>query len=351
MRILNQSTEDSEEMSSLASDATPDTQSTGDTSSCDLDSETDTPSSPTSSFGIASPRQDPPASAPKASPVPKLGLSIPRLDLGSGAAGTSAKIAPRAVGAPSTFQPGPLKLDKLQRDTNSPMTRQQPASGRSKIPHLTVELLSPAFKIEADTSGAGSSDITNLQVQCAGKFGVRQDRVQLYALMPISGANNIPDGCDKVAVHVHGSGKRDSIVQLKISLVYLGFRNYLKELSAWLLNFLSFPFPADFSLQAIEEVLSENQKLKSMAAPLSAGNFGGTSNSSELDLLKQEVARLRQRLTSSEMLRHRGQQALQELKEEFETLHFDLLQHTDNVMSARTPRPALELTAGGGGHD
>jgi hypothetical protein len=63
------------------------------------------------------------------------------------------------------------------------------------------------------------------------------------------------------------------------------------------------------------------------------------------------VAHLRQRLMSSEMLRHRGQQALQELKEEFETLHFDLLQHTDNVLSARTPRPTLELTAGGAGHN
>jgi len=91
--------------------------------------------------------------------------------------------------------------------------------------------------------------------------------------------------------------------------------------------------------------------LKSITPALSGGNLAGTNNSSELELLKQEVARLRQRLTSSEMLRHRGQQALQELKEEFETLHFDLLQHTDNVLSARTPRPALELTTGGGGHD
>ncbi|KAL4538734.1 hypothetical protein Ndes2526B_g02982 [Nannochloris sp. 'desiccata'] len=299
-------------MSSLASDATPDTQSTGDTSSCDLDSDTETPSSPTSSFGIASPRQDPPAGAPRTSPVPKLGLSIPRLDLGSGGAGPPVETASRGVGAPPMLKPGPLNLGNLQRDTNSPMTSKQPASGRSKTTQLAVELLSPAFKIEVDTAGAGSSDITNLQVQCAGKFGVRQDRVQLYALMPISNTNYIPDGCENVAVHVHGS---------------------------------------DFSLQAIEEVLSENQKLKSLAPPLLTSNLASTNSSSELELLKQEVARLRQRLTSSEMLRHRGQQALQELKEEFETLHFDLLQHTDNVLSARTPRPALELTAGGTGQD
>jgi len=226
---LNQSTEDSEEMSSLASDATPDTQSTGDTSSCDLDSETDTPSSPTSSFGIASPRQDPPAGAPRASPVPKLGLSIPRLDLSSGGAGTSVETAPRGGGAPSTLKPGPLNLGKLHRDANSPMTGLQPVSGRNKTTHLAVELLSPAFKIEADTSGAGSSDITNLQVQCAGKFGVRQDRVQLYALMPISGTNHIPNGCEKVAVYVHGSGKRASKNAMKdISCLFTRLRKQTK---------------------------------------------------------------------------------------------------------------------------
>jgi hypothetical protein len=99
-------------------------------------------------------------------------------------------------------------------------------------------------------------------------------------------------------------------------------------------------------------VLTENQKLKSIAPSVATAALAtGKANNSELELLKQEVAHLRQRLMSSEMLRHRGQQALQELKEEFETLHFDLLQHTDNVLSARTPRPTLELTAGGNGHD
>ena len=96
-------------------------------------------------------------------------------------------------------------------------------------------------------------------------------------------------------------------------------------------------FCAEFSLQAIEEVLAENQKLAALAA--SAAGPGGSSNTTELESLRQEVAHLRHRLSSSEMLRHRGQQALQELKEEFETLHFDLMQHTDTVLTARTPRP------------
>jgi hypothetical protein len=208
MRILNQSTEDSEEVSSLASDATPDTHSSDDTSSCDLESDTDTPSSPTSSFGIASPRPDPPAPATRASPVPKLGLSIPRLDLGTDGAGTSVETAQRGAGVAPILKPGPLNLSNLQLDGSSPMKAQNTTSGRSRTIQLDVELLSPAFNIVADASVSGSSDLNNLQVECAGKFGVRQDRVELYALMPISSTNSIPEGCEKLAVHVHGSGEQ-----------------------------------------------------------------------------------------------------------------------------------------------
>lgn len=140
-----------------------------------------------------------------------------------------------------------------------------------------------------------------MQRQCAAKLGIRQDRVQLYALVPISSIGDIPstNASGRIAVQVQGSG---------------------------------------FSLQAIEEVLVENKKLAAMAR---SGPSLVSASVSELDLLRKEVAHLRQRLTSSEMLRHRGQQALQELKEEFETLHFDLLQHSDDVMTARTPRPPL----------
>ena len=91
-------------------------------------------------------------------------------------------------------------------------------------------------------------------------------------------------------------------------------------------------------MQAIEDVLVENQKLAAMVSSISKPEPLGPT---ELERLRQEVAHLRHRLTSSELLRHRGQQALQELKEEFETLHFDLMQHTDTVLSARTPRPTL----------
>jgi hypothetical protein len=104
------------------------------------------------------------------------------------------------------IKPGPLNLANLQRDSSSPINAQNISSGRGTPTQLAVELLSPAFTL---ASRPVSRDIHDLQVECAGKFGVRQDRVELYALMPISSAHSIPSGCEKVAVHVHGSGKND----------------------------------------------------------------------------------------------------------------------------------------------
>ncbi len=285
-------------MSSLASEDCPRSPASDGSTSCDLNSgSSDTPGSPGSSCGMASPR--PSAAAPPArpSPVPKLGLAVPRLDLGgsSAAAQPPAPQAPPAIAAPS---PPPLakpSLD-LSRLRTSP-EQAQPSS------HLEVELLSPAFQV-------GAAPSTTLQSQCAGKLGVRPDRVQLFALVPVGPGEDVPAGCQRLAVQVQGSA---------------------------------------FSLQAIEDVLAENQRLTAQlaaaASKVPAAVFSGGPNAPPLkdgdfEQLKAEVSHLRQRLTSSELLRHRGQQALQELKEEFETLHFDLLQHTDNVLSARTPRPA-----------
>jgi septal ring factor EnvC (AmiA/AmiB activator) len=55
-----------------------------------------------------------------------------------------------------------------------------------------------------------------------------------------------------------------------------------------------------------------------------AGNEDA-SLQSQLALLQKENAALRRKLDSSEALRHKGQQALHELKQEFEALHKDLM--------------------------
>ena len=72
----------------------------------------------------------------------------------------------------------------------------------------------------------------------------------------------------------------------------------------------------------------------SAATPGAQARGSGTS---EVEILRKEIDHLRQRLTSSELLRHRGQAALQELKEEFETLHFDLMHHGDDGTAVAVP--------------
>lgn len=276
-------------MSSLASGASSESGSSDRSGSCDLDSESGTPRSPTSSVDIASPRPVPIANINKASPVPKLGLAVPRINVNLGA---TPPLPLGNMSARGFASPRPAR--DLSGIRESPGQMGLPSS---RSVDMAVELLSPAFHLPYKQRGPAGLDV--LQVQCASKLGVRPDRIQLYALMPVGGSDKLPDGCQRVAIHVQGS---------------------------------------DFSLQAIEEILGENQRLASLASG------AGASLHSELERLRLEVAHLKQRLTSSEMLRYRGQQALQELKEEFETLHFDLLQHTDNVLSARTPRPtSLEM--------
>jgi hypothetical protein len=162
-------------------------------------------------------------------------------------------------------------------------------SGKNNSPtsgHVAVDLLSPAF----DLATSQYKNALEFKRQCAGKFGVREDRVRLFALLELaSGAEVTIQDCKRVAVHIEGSA---------------------------------------FSLQAIEEVLTENQRL---SQGVNAAVALPRDRSSEIELLRREVSSLQARLKNSELLRHRGQQALQELKEEFETLHFDLLRHSDSL--------------------
>lgn len=76
----------------------------------------------------------------------------------------------------------------------------------SRTVDMAVELLSPAFQLAYNQRGAAGLD--GLQVQCASKLGVRPDRIQLYALLPVSGTDKLPDGCQRVAIQVQGSGEQ-----------------------------------------------------------------------------------------------------------------------------------------------
>lgn len=210
-----------------------------------------------------------PQPAPRRPPLPGLSLPIPRLAI------PPTNVPPNSAPTPrSGPKPPPIPIQKIYLQTNN-----QPQSSQ-----LTIELLSPAFSI---TSLQDSRKGLDMQTQCASKLGIRHDRVKVYALVEVNSLNSIPDDCNRLAVEVKGSA---------------------------------------FSLHAIEEILAENQRLTQDIASLKARSTTNTDTDiAQVEKLQQEIMALRQRLSNSEMLRYKGQQALQELKEEFETLHFDLL--------------------------
>ena len=76
----------------------------------------------------------------------------------------------------------------------------------SRAVEMGVELLSPAFQLNYNQRGGAGVD--GLQTQCATRLGVRRDRIQLYALVPITSTDKLPDGCQRVAMQVQGSGER-----------------------------------------------------------------------------------------------------------------------------------------------
>ena len=83
---------------------------------------------------------------------------------------------------------------------------------------------------------------------------------------------------------------------------------------------------ADFSLQALEHMMAENQELALASAAAPAGE--AKEARSQLAAAQQEIASLRRQLESSEELRQRGQTLLFELKQEFEALHRELTRET-----------------------
>ena len=198
------------EMSSVASEDSLGSESSRDTSSCDLDSDTDTqPASTVSSGGIVSPRPSGVTLAPtRISPVPKLvGLAIPRLDLPSTPSAPptalpqeQSSLLPLSAGKPA------LDLSGVRESSGHVQQQQQPLFSNTNE-QLAIELLSPAFKL-ASTFSSGAA--TGLQMQCASQLGIRADRVQLFALMPVAETGDIPAGCQRVAVQVQGSGEKES---------------------------------------------------------------------------------------------------------------------------------------------
>lgn len=164
-----------EDLSTSPSESTPRSESSDISSTSTIDSDEEGPTKKPSSAS----RSPPPR-------VPKLGLAVPRLNFGGAA---------------------PVDMDESDRESpTATTTAMQDISneGRSRTTQLAVELLSPAFELPANQN---VGDYDKLKSRCAEKLGIRQERLQLYALLPIDSIGALPNGCDRIAIEVQGSGK------------------------------------------------------------------------------------------------------------------------------------------------
>ncbi|GAB4818845.1 hypothetical protein N2152v2_005891 [Parachlorella kessleri] len=223
----------------------------------------------------------------------------------------------------------PPTTSRLPRQ--APPNRPQPEQQRTAT--LMVDLLSPAFSLP-NLAQPGEQ----LRQQCAARLGVPGGNLRYYALVEAPSLANLPPSCQRVAVSVEGS---------------------------------------QFSLDAVEQLLRENQDLAAAAAAAAAaaGSTAGEPNGAESQAskeplaasrqiakvaqarvtklesalqkeqsassgLQQEVATLRRQLRKSEELRTRGQRALDDLKQEFEALQRELMLDGFGVQPAGTPGSA-----------
>lgn len=211
---------------------------------------------------------------------------IPKLELGSMAVVGRSESSRLPVEEEERQQHKNRQDYEERRDTSSmPLSQfgigrgQQDYQDKPESYKATIEILSPAFDLDI-----GRKDISKLKMECGRHLCVKnENRIKLFKLVEIDDESELFSSDSRLAVEIKGS---------------------------------------TLTLRDIEEILRENQRLSKSSVE---------QKYNETESLRQEVAMLRERLTNSEGLRKRGQKALRELKEEFETLHFDLL-------SAQTPR-------------
>jgi hypothetical protein len=185
-------------------------------------------SSASDSSAPSSPRWSNPPSSQKMLPtLPRLGLGGLRT-VADDEAQPSAR--QRSVGPVPSIPTLTLHLDERGAgDTGAspPLgssRREAPAPMHmaSNLGSLAVDMISPALTINRVLGQSAA-----LTSECAAKFGIAGSRLRFFALTEITEGQAVPVGCSRIAVEVAGS---------------------------------------EFSLQAVEDLLTENQRLSQAAA-------------------------------------------------------------------------------------
>jgi hypothetical protein len=227
-------------------------------------------------------------------PVPSLSFSLAGLQRGDEGDGAPPTMRRRGVLVDRLSLPA-LSIDAPPLSARLPL----PATSSSSTPPISVDIISPAFTVTLNPSPSEGSRQLMVK-QCSANLGIPSDRLNVYSLTQLPLGQDLPTGCTRVAVEVAGS---------------------------------------KFSLQAVEDLLAENQKLSvnissSQQQSSSVGRqftSNNNNNQQEMEELHQQLEKLtkentllKAQLNMSESLRQKGHQALGELKHEFRALYKQL---------------------------
>ena len=172
--------------------------------------------------------------------------------------------------------------------TESEETFKGPAASGSHV-RVSVDLLTPAFDIVVPSweEDRNSEALRLLRSNCAEKFGIRSDRINLYELSSV-----VPDGNGSLAI------ENDA---MKVGIEIVG---------------------SEFTLEKLEEIMQARDNLQREKRSKEE------DSNANLQFLQGRVAELERKLLLSETMRLKAHNALQELRHEIDLLESSLQDKT-----------------------
>lgn len=145
---------------------------------------------------------------------------VPRLSLPSAAAAAAVSAAAPAPASARRLPSPPrrpaaaaMQHRQEHQQVSAPQRQQeqeqeQQTRAASQAALVSLDILSPAFSVEqGEQAGSSINGRQQLAQRCASKLGVPADRLRYYALVEVSGPQDLPPDCARAAVEVVGSSE------------------------------------------------------------------------------------------------------------------------------------------------
>lgn len=260
------------------------------------------------------------AAEPADGPQPTArGLAVPSLQLGSrlGQQRQAEQLSLPLASARPHYASGPQAGPSRSAATEDVITDVAVASG-ADYGGTTVQLVSFAFALPGGAPGhkargaAAAPSLAAVSDRCVKALGVSSEELRYFELRELPpGTQSIPRECATVGVAVNKSGF--SLAAMEALLADNQRLSAAAEKSA-------------NALESLQGMVKDQANNVARAHTMAAGREAETRRLQDrVRYLEREVVALSQQLQRSDRLRLQGQQALDELKREFESLMHNIL--------------------------